>query len=87
MLYMVVEHFRNGDARPVYERFRERGRMLPDGLEYVSSWTSDDLTTCYQVMRTDNSALLEVWAAQWSDLADFEFTPVITGAEAAARVL
>jgi hypothetical protein len=37
-LFMVVEHFRNSDARPVYRRFKERGRMAPEGLTYVSSW-------------------------------------------------
>jgi hypothetical protein len=31
MLYMIIEHFRDGDARPVYERFRDRGRLAPEG--------------------------------------------------------
>lgn len=87
MLYMVIEHFKNGDARPVYERFRDRGRMLPEGVEYVDSWTADDLTTCYQLMRADDVALLHEWAAQWNDVVDFEFIAVISGKEAAARIL
>ncbi|MFL5582252.1 MAG: DUF3303 domain-containing protein [Gemmatimonadaceae bacterium] len=37
---MVVETFREGDARPVYRRFRERGRLAPEGLRYVASWVS-----------------------------------------------
>ncbi len=86
MLYMIIEHFRDGDAAPVYERFRSRGRLAPDGLHYVSSWVSSDLTRCYQVMECENTSLLETWMAAWSDLVAFEVHPVVTSAEAAARV-
>ena len=86
MLYMIVEHFRNGDPRPVYTRFRERGRLAPDGLTYVSSWVTDDYARCYQVMETDDRALLDQWIANWSDLVDFEVIPVVTSAQASAAV-
>lgn len=84
MLYMIIEHFRNGDAVPVYRRFRDRGRLAPDGLTYVASWVTTDLTRCYQVMECRDPALLEIWMTNWSDLVDFEIIPVITSAEAAA---
>ena len=83
---MVIEHFRGGDAVPVYARFRERGRLAPEGLTYVNSWVTADLTRCYQVMACDDRALLDAWLARWSDLVDFEVVPVVTSAEAAARV-
>ena len=83
---MVVENFRNGDPVPVYARFRERGRLAPDGLRYVGSWVTEDLTRCYQIMETDNRSLLDTWIAAWSDLVEFEVQPIITSAEAAARV-
>lgn len=86
MTYMLVEHFKNGDPVPVYRRFRERGRMLPDGLAYLASWVYCELRRCYQLMETDDPALLERWIAQWSDLADFEVHPVLTSQEAAERV-
>ena len=86
MLFMVVEHFRDGDPRPVYRRFAERGRLAPDGLEYVSSWVATDLTRCFQVMACDNSALLEQWMAEWRDLVDFEVFPVLTSLAAAEAV-
>jgi hypothetical protein len=86
MTFMIVEHFRNGDATPVYERVRRRGRLAPDGLQYIMSWISDDLTRCYQVMACDDRALLEQWMGAWEDLVDFEVHPVINSAEAAARV-
>lgn len=86
MLYMVIERFRNGDAQPVYERFRQRGRLMPDGVEYVDSWVTDDLARCFQLMRTDDVNLLHEWAANWSDLVDFDFVPVITSKEAASKV-
>jgi Protein of unknown function (DUF3303) len=85
--YMVIEHFRGGDPKPVYERFRARGRLAPKGLTYVASWVTDDLARCYQVMETGDRALLDQWMAAWSDLVEFEVHPVIVSAEAAARVL
>lgn len=85
-IYLIVEHFRNGDAVPVYRRFRQSGRLAPAGLNYVSSWVTPDLTRCYQVMEAPDRALLEEWMAQWSDLVDFEVHPVITSAAAAARI-
>ena len=87
MLYMVIEQFRGGDPVPVYTRFRAQGRLAPDGLTYVNSWVSEDLTTCYQVMESPARALLDEWIAAWADLVDFEVIPVITSPEAAARVL
>ena len=84
MLYMIVETFRNGDAAPVYQRFRERGRLAPDGLGYVSSWVTADRRRCFQVMECDDRALIDEWIAAWSDLVEFEVVPVVTSAEAAA---
>ncbi len=83
MLYMVVEHFKEGAALEIYTRARDKGRMLPDGLEYVSSWVDLEFTTCYQLMRTEDSSLFSVWTEAWTDLADFEIVPVRTSAEAA----
>jgi hypothetical protein len=84
---MVIEHFRNGNPRPVYARFRERGRLAPEGLLYVDSWVTDDLARCYQVMECDDRALLDEWIAAWSDLVEFEVLSVVTSAEASARVM
>ena len=86
MQFMIVERFRNGDAVPVYRRFRHRGRLAPDGLTYVASWVSDDLATCYQVMECADRQLLDAWMAQWADIVDFEVVPVVSSAEALARV-
>jgi hypothetical protein len=86
MLFMIVERFKNGDPVPVYRRFRDRGRMAPRGVEYLGSWVTADLTTCYQVMETSDRALLDAWTAQWADLVDFEIVPVVTSSEALAAV-
>jgi len=83
MQYMVVEHFK--DAPAIYARLRERGRMMPEGLVYVSSWIDEKLERCFQLMETDDRALLEVWIANWSDLMEFEIYPVVTSREAADR--
>jgi hypothetical protein len=85
-LYMVVEHFKNKDAVPVYRRFRDSGRMAPQGLLYVSSWVDYKFERCYQLMETDDRSLLDEWMAKWSDLADFEVYPVVTSQEAAAKI-
>jgi hypothetical protein len=85
-LYMVVEHFKNKDAVPVYRRFRECGRMAPEGLSYVSSWVDDKFECCYQVMGTHDRRLLDEWMAKWSDLVEFEVHRVMTPKDAAEKV-
>jgi len=83
-LYMVVEHFK--DTIAVYRRFREQGRMAPEGLRYISSWVDKRMQRCYQVMETDDRQLLEQWMANWKDLVDFEIHPVMTSQEAAQKI-
>lgn len=83
---MVIETFRNGDALPVYRRFRDRGRLAPEGLRYVSSWVDTNYTRCFQVMECDDVALLEEWAGRWRDVVDLEIVPVVTSAEASAAI-
>ena len=84
MLYMVVERFK--DAPAIYQRLREKGRMMPDGLEYVSSWIDLDFKNCWQLMQTDNPALFERWTEHWNDLMEFEIIPVRTSAELRAMM-
>ena len=84
MLYMVLETFK--DAPAVYRRFRTEGRLAPEGLRYVGSWVTEDLRRCYQVMECDDRALLDAWMARWNDLVDFEVLPVLSSAQAAARI-
>jgi hypothetical protein len=86
MLYVIVENFRGGDAVPVYRRFRDRGRLAPDGLRYHSSWVTADFRRCFQVMECNDPTLLEQWMANWRDLVDFEVIPVQTSADASAAI-
>ena len=86
ILYMVIEHFKNKDAVPVYQRFRDRGRMAPQGLVYVSSWVDQKLERCYQLMETEEPSLLDQWIANWSDIVDFEVYPVLTSKEASEKI-
>jgi hypothetical protein len=86
MLFMVIEHFRNRDPVPVYRRFRDRGRLAPDGLHYVASWVTADHAVCYQVMECENRALLDQWIAHWADLVEFDVVPVTTSAEVVAAL-
>jgi len=83
---MIIEHFKNGDPRPVYRRFRDQGRLAPEGLRYLSSWVDETLKQCYQLMETENRNLLDEWIANWSDLVEFEINPVISSAEAVERI-
>lgn len=82
MLYMVVERFKTPGGIEVYRRARDRGRLLPEGLEYVSSWVDLEFTTCFQLMKTENDELFQSWVSRWQDLIDFEIIPVQTSAEA-----
>ncbi|MBV9215640.1 MAG: DUF3303 family protein [Acidobacteria bacterium] len=81
MLFMVIEHFKGRDPKRVYSRFAERGRLMPDGLNYVNSWIEVGMDRCFQVMETDNPILLQEWIKNWGDLVDFEVVPVVTSAE------
>ena len=85
MLFMVIETF-GKDPKAVYRRFRERGRQMPDGLEFVDSWVSADFTRCFQLMRCDDVTLLQRWVAEWSDLVSFEIVPVTQGKDTAAAI-
>jgi hypothetical protein len=84
VLFMVIERFRHQDAKAVYRRVRERGRAMPDGLTFVSSWVSADLGRCFQLMEAQDVTLLQQWIAQWTDLVEFEVVPVVSGKETAA---
>ena len=86
MLYIIIETFKDGDPVPVYRRFRDHGRLAPEGLTYVSSWVTSDLTKCYQLMECDDPRLLEQWMARWRDLGTFEAVEVITSAQAVKLV-
>ena len=77
MLFMIVEHFKNRDPRPIYKRFGESGRQMPDGLTYIDSWVEANFDRCFQLMETDDLRLLQRWIAHWSDLTDFEIVPVV----------
>ena len=86
MLYMVIERFKNREAIPVYRRFREKGRMMPENLAYVESWVEINFDRCFQLMECDDAQLLEVWAANWKDLVEFEFVPVRTSKQTAELI-
>jgi Domain of unknown function (DUF3303) len=86
VLYMIVENFKHRDPVPVYRRFRDQGRLAPDGLRYVSSWVDEKLERCFQLMETGDRKLVDEWIANWSDLVDFEVYRVISSAEAAEQV-
>lgn len=86
MLYMVIEYFNPGAAADIYRRVRDQGRQLPPGLEYVDSWVDLNYLRCFQLMRTDDRALFDIWLKAWSDLGDFEIIPVRTSAEAAQHM-
>lgn len=86
MLFMVIERFRPGQAPAIYRRFREKGRMAPDGLRYLASWVDLDFGRCFQVMEAETQQDLKAWTAHWEDLVDFEIVPVRTSADAAAAI-
>ena len=86
MLFMVIERFKNGDAVAVYRRYREHGRMMPEGLQYVESWVEPNYDRCFQLMECDDPRLFAQWIAHWQDLVEFEVVPVVTSQEAAEAI-
>ena len=83
MLFMVVERFRDRDAKAVYRRLRDQGRMMPDGLKYVGSWIEANFDRCFQLMECDDLRLLQQWVlANNRDLGmTFEIVPVVPSKE------
>lgn len=81
MLFMVIERFKNQDAKAVYKRFQEQGRMMPDGLKYIDSWVEANFNRCFQLMECDDPVLFQQWIANWQDLMEFEIVPVVPSAE------
>lgn len=81
MLFMVIERFKNQDAKAVYKRFQEQGRMMPDGLKYIDSWVEANFNRCFQLMECDDPVLFQQWIAKWQDLMEFEIVPVVPSAE------
>ena len=81
MLFMVIERFKQGNATAVGERFRNSGRMLPDGVSYHASWVDSQGARCFQLMEASNAESLNSWIDVWNDLIDFEIVPVVTSRE------
>ena len=81
MLFMVIETFRDQDAKSIYRRFRDQGRQMPEGLSFVGSWVSADVGRCFQLMECDDARLLQQWVLSWSDLIEFEIVPVVPSAQ------
>ena len=86
MLFMVIEKFRNQDVKPIYRRLSDKGRMMPDGLTFVSSYVSADVSRCFQLMECDDITLFQRWVSEWSDLMECEIVPVVAGKDTAAAL-
>jgi hypothetical protein len=86
MLFMVVERFKNADPKPIGERFRRQGRMLPEGVTYQASWINPENCRCYQIMEAPDRESIGMWIEKWADLVDFEVVPVVTSAEYWSKV-
>jgi hypothetical protein len=87
MHFMIIERFRNADAVPaVYARFEKRGRLMPKGLQYVSSWIEPNFDRCFLIAECEDPSLIQQWVLQWNDLIEFEVVPVVTSREAAEVV-
>ena len=86
-LYLVIETFKEGKLREIYQRASSNGRMLPAGLKYIDSWVTQDLARCFQLMSCRDPQLLDEWQQRWADVVDFQIQPVLESSDAAARVL
>jgi len=84
---MIIEYFHPGQMKKLYQRFDEKGRMLPEGVQYINSWINEDITICYQIMEASSADALRTWISNWNDIVDFKLIPVISSAEARKRVM
>jgi hypothetical protein len=83
---MVIERYHEGKAKMLYQRYSEKGRMMPEGVQYINSWINEEVTVCYQLMESDSIEGLQQWISNWGDIVDFEVIPVISSAEAKEKV-
>ena len=86
MLFMVIELFKNRDAVAVYQRYRDQGRMMPEGLKYIESWVETNFDRCFQLMECDDPRLFQQWVVRWQDLIEFEIIPVVPSEETAEAI-
>jgi Protein of unknown function (DUF3303) len=86
MLFMVIERFRHGNAQAIGNRFKQSGRMLPEGVAYHASWVDVTGSRCFQIMEAPGLESLKLWIERWHDLVDFEVVPVLTSAEFWAKM-
>jgi hypothetical protein len=87
MLFMVIERYKKRDANAVYRRFREHGRMMPEGLKYIGSWVEQNYERCFQLMAADDPVLFDQWTSRWDDLVEFEIVPVVTSSQANEQII
>ena len=52
---MIIEHYKPRRAQEIYLRFRENGRILPAGVEFIDSWVEENLQKCYAVMKSESN--------------------------------
>ena len=83
MLFLIIEHFHDKNPKPLYKRFQEKGRMMPEGLKYVGSWIESNFDRCFQLMECDDLRLLQEWVlANNRELGmTFEIVPVVPSKE------
>src|SRR4026208_1972865 len=86
MLFMVIERYKNQDGKTIYSRFREKGRMTPEGLVVHGSWIDPSFSRCFMVMECGDLGLLRQWVLKWNDLVEFEIVPVSPSKDVAEGV-
>ena len=83
---MVIESFRDGKVKEVYRRYKEKGRIMPEGLKYLDSWVEVNFDRCFQLMECDDLLLFQQWVVQWQDLVEFEIIPVVPSKETTEKI-
>lgn len=84
--YLVIEKYQSGKTEAIYQRFAAKGRMLPQGVQYIDSWVEENLQKCYQIMESDHLESLQEWVDKWNDLVDFEIIPVLSTKEVQQKI-
>ncbi|MBT1155199.1 DUF3303 family protein [Aminobacter anthyllidis] len=84
MLFFVIEDFRGRDPKAIYRRFRDKGRLAPEGFLVHHSWIAADMSRCFMLVEADDVTLLQRWVVEWADLVVFEIVPVASSKDTAA---
>jgi hypothetical protein len=81
MLFLVTWNISCGNRDATNARFKKTGGPPPAGVKMIGRWHSAAGARGAVIAEADDAVALAKWIQQWSDLIQFEITPVVDDAD------